>query len=144
MLNKAKKSFGFRNVWNLMDEFPLWLKVPQNLQSLEIKQKWLVSSYGKIWDLNSCFVLLFSLLIFLGRNYLRRQFFTCKFYYFVFIQRYCAFNILLWFDFYKKKIIFSREPIWPYTFYTFYTFNFERYLSILFPERTILYYFLLK
>ena len=79
MLNKAKKSFGFRNVWNLMDEFPLWLKVPQNLQSLEIKQKWLVSSYGKIWDLNSCFVLLFLLLIFLGGNYLRRQFFTCKF-----------------------------------------------------------------
>ena len=127
-----------------MDELALWLKVPQNLQSLEIKQKWLVSSYGKIWDLNSCFVLLFLLLIFLGGNYLRRQFFTCKF---IILFSYNGVAPLIFcFDLIstKKKSFFSRETIWPYTFYTFYTFNFERYLSVLFPERTILYYFLLK
>ena len=33
-----------------MDEYTIWLKVPQNLKSLEIEQKWLVSSYGKnLW-----------------------------------------------------------------------------------------------
>ena len=33
-----------------MDKFTIWLKVPQNLRSLEFEQKWLVSNYGKkLW-----------------------------------------------------------------------------------------------
>ena len=33
-----------------MDEFTIWLKIPQNLKSLEFEQKWRVSNYGKnLW-----------------------------------------------------------------------------------------------
>ena len=45
MLNKAKERFGFRNVWTEDERICIWLTVPQSLKSLEIEQKWLVSSY---------------------------------------------------------------------------------------------------
>ena len=85
MLNKAKERFGFRNVWTEDERICIWLTVPQSLKSLEIEQKWLVSSYWKICGVNSFFVLLSSLLIFFffflggGGDYLRKQFFTSKF-----------------------------------------------------------------
>ena len=62
-----------------MDEFTIWLKVPQNLKSLEIEKSGFFQVMEKICGVNLFFVLLFLLLIFLWGNYTRKQFFTSKF-----------------------------------------------------------------
>ena len=129
-----------------MDESTIWLKAPQNLKSLEIEQKWLVSNYGKICAVNSFFVLLFSLFIFLGGNYLCKQFFTSKF---IILFSYNGIAPLIFcFDLISTKnsstYYFFLLSHFYRTFNTFYTFNFERNLIILFPKRIILHHFLLK
>ena len=42
LLNNTKEQFGFRNIWTLDGKFTIWLRVAQNLKSLEVEQKWLV------------------------------------------------------------------------------------------------------
>ena len=59
-----------------MNEYTIWLKVSQNLKSLEIEQKWLVSSYGKnLWREFLFCAFIFIVLFFLN---LRKQFFRSK------------------------------------------------------------------
>ena len=100
----------------------------------------------KLCGVNSFCVLLFSLFIFLGGNYLRKQFFTSKY----IILFSCNGNVPLIFSF---DLISTKNSLTYYLFLfsqfhrafnTFYTFNFERNLIILFPKRIILYHFLLK
>ena len=99
-----------------------------------------------ICGVDSCFVLLFSLVIFLGGNYLRKQFFTSKF---IILLLYNGIAPLIFcFDLISTKnsstYYFFLMSQFHHTFITFYALNFERNFIVLFPKRTILYHFLLK
>ena len=128
-----------------MHEYSIWLKVPENLKSLEIEQKWLVSSYKKACGVNPFYVLSFSLLIFLGGNYLRKQFFRSKF---ILLLYNSVAPLTFCFDLISAKSSSTYYSFllsqFHHTFNTFYAFNFEHNLIVLFPKRFILYHFLIK
>ena len=122
-----------------MDEYPIWLKVPQNLKSLEIEQKWLVSSYGKNLWREFLFCAFIFIVHFSWGNYLRKQFFTYKF---IILLLYNGIAPLIFcLDLISTKnsstYYFFLLSQFHYTFNTFYAFNFERNLIVLFPKRII-------
>ena len=86
----------------------------------------------KISDVNSFFVLLFSLLIFIGENYIRKQFLTRKF---IILFSYNGIALLIS----CLDLICTKKSSTYYffswaNFNTFNTFNFECNLIMLFPK----------
>ena len=100
----------------------------------------------KFCGVNSFLVLLFSLFIFWGGNYLRKQFFTSKF---IILLLYNGIAPLIFcFDLISTKnsstYHFFLLSQFHHTFNNFYAFNFERNLIVLFPKPITLYHFVLK
>ena len=122
-----------------MDEYNVWLKVPQNLKSLKIEQKSYVSSYGKNLWREFLFCAFIFIVHFSWGNYLRKQFFTYKF---IILLLYNGIAPLIFcLDLISTKnsstYYFFLLSQFHYTFNTFYAFNFERNLIVLFPKRII-------
>ena len=122
-----------------MDEYNVWLKVPQNLKSLKIEQKSYVSSYGKNLWREFLFRAFIFIVHFSWGNYLRKQFFTYKF---IILLLYNGIAPLIFcLDLISTKnsstYYFFLLSQFHYTFNTFYAFNFERNLIVLFPKRII-------
>ena len=112
ILSKAKERFGFTNVWTLDGQIHY---LAEGSTKPQIFRTWTEVACFELWKKFVpwipflCFY--FYCLFFLGEIIFVNNF--SQVYYFAFIQRYCYFNILFWFD----LIIFSLEPISPYFYY---------------------------
>ena len=147
MLNKAKERFGFRNVWTLDGRI---YYLAEGSTKPQIFRNWTEVACFELWKkicgVNSFFVLLLSLFIFLGENYLRKQFFTSKF---IILLLYNGIAPLIFcFDLISTKnwstYYFFLLSQFHHTFIAFCAFNFECNLIVLLPKRIISYNFLLK
>ena len=99
----------------------------------------------KSCGVNSFYVLSFSLFIFLGGNYLHKQFFRSTF---ILLLYNSIAALTFCFDLISEKssstYYFFLLSQFHHTFNTSYAFNFEHNLIVLFPKRFILYHFLIN